>query len=379
MGGEGRHEAGQQGDDLTHSGRPGGGRLDAAASSESAVPGASEVAAASGARGPATPAMMRAAVQDRYGPPSVVMASEVEVPTPGPTEVLVRVAAASVHPGDFFILTGEPYLARLAFGLGRPRQGIRGMDLAGVVAAVGRDVTDWRVGVQVFGWATGGALAEYACVPAANLVPLPAGVSMAEAAAAPTSGMTALQALREVARVRPGQSVLVVGASGGVGSFAVQIAKALGAEVTGVCSTANVALVRALGADHVIDYTTTDVTASGQQYDVILDSAEAQPLAAMRRALASTGTLIPTSGRGGRWLGPIGRILKARLLSVVTRQRLKPFVALGKRRDLLALADLLASGQVRPVIAATYTLDEASEALRQVGTGHTPGKVVIVP
>lgn len=322
-------------------------------------------------------ATMRAAVQHRYGPPSTVGVEEVEVPRPGRGEVLVEVGAVSVHPGDHFVMTGEPYLARLAFGLRRPRNGTPGMDLAGVVAEVGEGVTDPRPGDRVLGWVTRGALAQYARVPADHLVPVPAGVSLEAAAAVPTSGMTALQALRDVAQVRPGQTVLVVGASGGVGSFAVQIAKAFGAEVTGVCSTGNVDLVRSLGADHVVDYTHTDVTRTGKRYDVVLDSVEAQPLADVRRALAPTGTLVPNSGHGGRWLGPVPRIVRARALSAITRQTLRPFVSLGRRDDLLALTALLATGQVTPVVDTTYPLDRAAEALRHVGTGHTRGKVVV--
>jgi NADPH:quinone reductase-like Zn-dependent oxidoreductase len=320
---------------------------------------------------------MRAAVQHRYGPPSVLESSAVELPRPGRGDVLVRVGAAAVHPGDYFVMTGEPYVVRLAYGFRRPRNGIPGRDLAGVVAEVGDDVTTLRPGDEVFGWSTAGTLAEYACVPADHLVPVPANLSLVDAAAVPTSGLTALQAIRRVANVQPGQTVLVTGASGGVGSFAVQIATASGAEVTGVCSTRNVDLVRSLGARHVVDYMTTDFTRTGTRYDVILDNVEARPLAAVRRALAPTGTLIPNSGRGGRWLGPIGRILKARLLSGFTRQQLKPFVSIEKREDLLTLADLLATGQVKPVIDRTYPLEEAAEALRYVATGHARGKVVI--
>lgn len=327
--------------------------------------------------GPAGAATMRAAVQHRYGPPSVLSSSEVGVPVLGRRDVLVRVVAASVHPGDYFVMTGEPYVLRLAFGLRRPRHGIPGRDLAGVVAAVGRAVTTLRPGDEVFGWSTAGTLAEYACVPADNLVPVPAGVSIVDAAAVPTSAMTALQALRDVAGLRPGQRVLVTGASGGVGSFAVQIAKAFGAEVTGVCSTRNVDLVRSLGADHVVDYTKTDFTRTENRYDVVLDNVEAQPLAAVRRVLTPTGTLVPNSGRGGRWLGPLGRIVRARALSGFTRQRLKPFLSVEKRQDLLALADLLATGQVTPVIDRTYPLAQAADALRHVGAGHTRGKVVV--
>jgi len=322
-------------------------------------------------------ATMRAAVQHRYGPPSVLESSEVGIPLPGRGDVLVQVGAASVHPGDYFVMTGVPYMVRLVFGLRRPRQGIPGRDLAGVVASVGRDVTSVRPGDEVFGWSTTGTLAEFACVPADNLVPVPANVSVVDAATVPTSAMTALQALRDIANVRPGQSVLVTGASGGVGSFAVQIAKAFGAEVTGVCSTRNVELVRSLGADHVVDYTRTDFTCAEKRYDVILDNVEAQSLAAVRRALTPTGTLIPNSGHGGRWLGPLRRIVKARILSGFTRQHLRPFASVEKRQDLLTLADLLTTGQVRPVIDRTYPLDEAADALRYVAAGHTRGKVVV--
>lgn len=326
---------------------------------------------------PAGEATMRAAVQHRYGPPSVLESSEVAIPSPGRGEVLVRVGAAAVHPGDSFVMTGVPYVVRLVFGLRRPRHGIPGRDLAGVVAAVGKDVTALRPGDEVFGWSTAGTLAEYACVPADHLVSVPASVSVVDAAAVPTSALTALQALRKIANVQPRQTVLVTGASGGVGSFAVQIAKAFGAEVTGICSTRNVELVRSLGADHVVDYTRIDFTRAGKRYDVILDNVEAQPLAAVRRALTPAGTLIPNSGHGGRWFGPLGRIVKALVLSGFTRQRLRPFTSVEKREDLLTLADLLTTGQVTPVIDRTYPLDEAADALRYVAAGHTRGKVVI--
>jgi NADPH:quinone reductase-like Zn-dependent oxidoreductase len=265
----------------------------------------------------------------------------------GDDDVLVRVGAASVHPGDYFLMTGEPYVVRLAFGLRRPRHPIPGRDLVGVVAAVGKDVADLQPGDEVFGWSTTGTLAEYACVPADQLVRTPANLSAAQAAAVPTSGLTALQALRDIALVHPGQRVLITGASGGVGTFAVQIAKALGAEVTGVCSTRNVELVRSVGADHVIDYTRTDFTRTGLRYDAILDNVEAQSLSDVRRALTPTGTLIPNSGRGGRWVGPLGRVVKARAGSVFTRQTLQPFLSVEKRQDLLDLAELLEAGNSR--------------------------------
>jgi len=294
---------------------------------------------------------MRAVVQRHYGPPSALEPAELGIPTPGRGEVLVRVGAVSLHPGDHFVMIGRPYVLRLVFGLRRPRRGIPGTDLAGVVAAVGKDVTALRPGDEVFGWTGTGALAEYAVVPADHLVPVPDGLSVTEAAAVPTSGMTAL---------------------------AVQIAKSLGAEVTGVCSTGNVELVRSLGADHVVDYTSTDFTSGDGRYDVILDNVERHPLVDVRRVLTPTGTMIPNSGHGGRWIGPLGRILRARMLSGFPRQRLKPFTSLGKRDDLLVLADLLATGRITPAIDRAYPLDEAAEALRHVASGHARGKVVVV-
>jgi NADPH:quinone reductase-like Zn-dependent oxidoreductase len=320
---------------------------------------------------------MRAIVQRCYGSSEVLESADVDRPPVGDDDVLVRVRAASVHPGDYFIMTGEPYVVRLAFGLRRPRHPIPGRDLAGVVAAVGKDVADLQPGDEVFGWSTAGTLAEYACIPADQLVRTPANLFAGQAAAVPTSGLTALQALRDIAHVQPGQSVLITGASGGVGTFAVQIAKALGAEVTGVCSTGNMELVRSVGADHVIDYTRTDFTRTGRRYDVIFDSVEAQSLSEVRRALTPTGTLIPNSGRGGLWVGPLGRIVKARARSLFTRQTLRPFTSVGKRKDLLDLAELLEAAQLTPVIDRTYPLSEAAEALRYVGAGHTRGKVVV--
>lgn len=320
---------------------------------------------------------MRAVIQDRYGPPSVLELREVAVPQPSRGDVLVKVGAASVHPGDYFVMTGEPYMVRLAFGLRRPRHGIPGRDLAGVVVAVGNDVTEFRPGDVVFGWSPAGTLAEYACVPGHHLVTVPSNLSVVEAATVPTSGLTALQAMRKIANVQPGQTVLITGASGGVGSFAVQIAKTFGAEVTGVCSTRNVDLVRSLGADHVVDYTQTDFTSTKKIYDVILDNVEAQPLAAVRRALAPTGTLIPNSGRGGRWLGPLGRIAKARTLSGFSRQHLKPFMSVEKHADLLTLSELLAAGLITPVIDRTYPLEDATSALGYIAEGHAQGKVVV--
>ena len=319
---------------------------------------------------------MKAVVQRRYGPPEVLEYTDVGRPVVGDGDVLVRVRAASVHPGDYFVMTGVPSIVRLAFGLRRPRHPIPGRDLAGVVAAVGKDVTDLQPGDEVFGWSTTGTLAEYACVPADQLVRTPANLSAGQAAAVPTSGITALQALRDIAHVQPGHTVLVTGASGGVGTFAVQIAKAFGAEVTGVCSTRNVELVRSLGAAHVIDYTRTDFTQAGRRYDVILDNVEAQSLQAVRSALAPTGTLIPNSGRGGRRIGPLGRIVKARARSLVTRQTLRPFTSVQKHQDLRTLTGWLEAGELTPVIDRTYRLSAGGRGppLRRGGPHPRQGR-----
>ena len=326
-----------------------------------------------------TATTMTAVVQRRYGPPEAVLAcARVAKPVPRAGEVLVHVHAASVHPGDVFVVTGVPYVLRLAFGLRRPGSGVPGRDLAGLVEAVGAGVTGLRPGDAVFGWTATGSLAEYVRAPAANFVPKPERLTMAQAAALATSGLTALQALRDVARVQPGQTVLITGASGGVGSFAVQIAKAMGAEVTGVCNTRNLALVRALGADHVIDYTEVDFTRGARRYDVILDNVEAQPLAATRRALAPTGTLIPNSGKGGRWFGPLGRIVAAQVRSRFTRQHLRPFLSVEKHDDLRALAELVEAGTVTPAVDRAFPLERAADALAYVGEGHARGKVVVI-
>ena len=321
---------------------------------------------------------MTAVVQRRYGPPEEVLAcARVAKPVPRAGDVLVRVHAASVHPGDYFVVTGVPYVLRLAFGLRRPGTGVPGRDLAGRVEAVGAGVTSLRPGDAVFGWTATGSLAEYVSAPAANFVPKPECLTMEQAATLATSGLTALQALRDVAKVQPGQTVLITGASGGVGTFAVQIAKAMGAEVTGVCSTRNLDMVRALGADHVVDYGEVDFTRSGRRYDVILDNVEAQPLAATRLALAPTGTLIPNSGKGSRWFGPLGRIVAAQVRSRFTRQHLRPFLSVEKHDDLRALAELVEADTVTPVVDRAFPLERAADALAYVGEGHARGKVVV--
>jgi NADPH:quinone reductase-like Zn-dependent oxidoreductase len=321
--------------------------------------------------------LMKAIVHDAYGPPEVLRLEEIAAPVVGDDDVLVRVRAAGVHPGDYFVLTGVPHLTRLAFGLRRPRLGVRGYDLAGRVEAAGRNVRRFQTGDEVFGWTETGSLAEHVCVGDGNLVLKPASLTMEQAGAVVVSGVVALQALRDAANVRPGQRVLIIGASGGVGTFAVQIARSLGAEVTGVCSTRNVELVRSIGADHVVDYTTKDFTRSGQRYDVILDNVEAQPLSAVRRALAPAGTLVLNSGRGGRWIGPLGRWAKAGVLSLFSRQTLRPVFSRENHEDLLVLKDLIEDGAVTPVIDRTYPLSDAAQALAYVGAGHTRGKVVV--
>ena len=292
--------------------------------------------------------------------------------------MLVQVGAASVHPGDYFVMTGEPYVVRLVFGLRRPRHGIPGRDLAGVVAAVGKDVTALRPGDEVFGWSTAGTLAEYACVPADNLVSVPANLSVVDAAAVPTSAMTALQALRDIATRATGPDGAGhrrVGRRGHLRRTDRQGVRRRGDRCVQHPQRRPGPLPRCRPRHRLHARPTSP--APRQRYDVILDNVEAQPLAAVRRALTPTGTLIPNSGRGGRWLGPLGRIVKARVLSGFTRQQLKPFTSVGKRQDLLTLADLLATGQVTPVIDRTYPLDEAADALRYVAAGHTRGKVVI--
>jgi NADPH:quinone reductase-like Zn-dependent oxidoreductase len=320
---------------------------------------------------------MKAMVHTRYGTPEVMELQDVPEPTPSSDEVLLEVRAAGVNWADFSMVRGMPYLMRLGYGLRRPRSGLRGSDVAGVVSAVGDNVTEFSIGDDVFGWCKG-AFAEYACAKESNLTRKPADLTFEEAAATPMAGMVALQALRDMADLKPGQKVLINGASGGIGSFAVQIAKAMGAEVTGVCSTQNTDMVQDLGADHVIDYTTTDFTKGDKKYDVILDIADRHSIAERRRVMTEGGTLIPNSGRGGPWFGSVGRIIGARLLSPFVSQRLKPFLSLGKKADLETLVWMIEAGQVSPVVGRTFSLSEAAAAVAYVGDGHVSGKAVIV-
>jgi NADPH:quinone reductase-like Zn-dependent oxidoreductase len=327
---------------------------------------------------------MKAVVQVGYGPPQrVLQVSEVDRPPVGDDDVLVRVRATSVNTPDWATVTGVPYVLRLKWGLRRPRMPVRGTDVAGIVEAVGRDVVDLRPGDEVFGssWgaesAASGAFAELAAVPAAQLIRKPAGLTFEEAAGSVMCGLVALTALRDVGNVVPGTRVLINGASGGVGTFAVQIAKALGAEVTGVASTRNLELLRSLGADHVIDYAQEDFTRSDRRYDVVLDNVMNHPPSSTTRQLAPGGIFIPNSiGNTGGLLGGLPRVARAALmgkLGPITVQLLTLDVS---RQNLEALADLL-EADVKVVIAAVHPLSRAAEAVAHVAGHHASGKVVI--
>jgi NADPH:quinone reductase-like Zn-dependent oxidoreductase len=319
---------------------------------------------------------MKAIVQDRFGPPDVLELREIDQPQVGDDQVLVRVQAASVNPADWYLMAGAPYLARPQMGLRRPRTRL-GIDLAGVVEAVGGNVTRLRVGDEVFGPGSG-ALAEYAAVAADALVPKPANLSFEQAAAVPVAALTALQGLRDKGRVRPGQRVLINGASGGVGTFAVQLAKSFGAEVTGVCSPRNLDLVGSLGADHVIDYTREDFTRDDRRYDLLLDVAGSRPWGACRRVLEPQATLVMVGApKGSRLLGPLDHIVKVRLASLRASQKVVFFISKSRYQDLVILQELLAAGTVTPVVERTYPLPEAADALRHLGEGHARGKLVI--
>jgi NADPH:quinone reductase-like Zn-dependent oxidoreductase len=321
---------------------------------------------------------MRAVVLDRFGPPEVLGLRDVDEPPVGDGDVLVRVRAASVNPADWYAMTGTPWVARPTMGLRKPRATRVGLDLAGVVAAVGGDVTRFKPGDEVFGAGTG-TLAEQVAVAEDTLVPKPSNLSFEQAAAVPVAGLTALQGLRDKGRLRPGQRVLVNGASGGVGTFAVQIAKALGAEVTGVCSTRNVEMAGSLGADRVVDYTREDFTGTDRRYDLLLDVAGSRPWPACRRVLEPAGTLVLVGApTGSRLLGPLGHIAKVRLASLRAGQRVVFFISKATTEDLTALADLLEAGTVTPVVERTYALSEAVHAFRHLGEGHARGKLVVV-
>jgi len=327
---------------------------------------------------PANAALMKAIVYRCYGPPEVLKLESIAKPPLADDQVLVRVQAASVNPLDWHYMRGTPYLVRLDTGIGRPKDPRIGVDFAGTVEAVGRSVTRFKAGDEVFG-GRDGAFAEYVTIREERALALkPADVSFAQAAAVPIAGITALQALRDKGHVQRGEKVLVNGASGGVGTFAVQIAKSFGAEVTGVCSTRNMEMVRALGADHVIDYTRQDFTRGTEHYDVIVDNVSSHSLAEYRRVLNPNGVYVLVGGTAtGEWLGFLIAPLEALVLSKFVSQKFEPFLADLNGTDLAYLADLMHEGKLTPVIDRTYTLSELPAAMRYVEAGHARGKVVI--
>ena len=321
---------------------------------------------------------MKAIVQDRYGSADVLEFKDIEEPVVGDDDVLIRVHAAGCGPDVWHLMTGMPYMARLAIGLRTPKLPVLGWDVAGTVDAVGSNVTGIEPGDEVMG-TTKGSFAELAIAKAEDLVPKPAGLSFEEAGALPISGITALRAIRDEGHVQPGQTVLIVGAAGGVGSLAVQIAKAYGAKVTAVSSTSKEDLVRSIGADDVIDYTREDFTDGSRRWDVIIDTAGRRSLSQLRRALTPKGTLVIVGGDGGgRWTGGFFRgMLRAPVVSLFVGQRLRGLATKVKREDLIALNELIEAGTLKPVIDRTYPLIEAADAIRYLEEGHSRGKIVI--
>jgi NADPH:quinone reductase-like Zn-dependent oxidoreductase len=333
------------------------------------------------ATAPAQASTMKAILRHRYGSPDVLELEDIARPVVDDDSVFVRVRAASVNAYDWHILRGRPYLVRMLTGLRKPKSTRVGVDMAGLVEAVGKDVTQFRPGDEVFGHG-GGAFAEYVCAGENNFVLKPANLTFEQAAAVPMAGTTALQALRDKGRIRPGQKVLINGAAGGVGTFAVQIAKSFGADVTGVCSTRNVEMVRSIGADHVIDYTREDFTRSGQRYDLMVDIAGSRSLSACRRVLSPDGSLVSVGAAGGPDEQPgsvqvLVGMLEVLLVSRFTSQRLPPFLAKFRKEDLTVLKELIEAGKVTPVIDRPYPLREVPDAIRHLETGHARGKVVI--
>jgi NADPH:quinone reductase-like Zn-dependent oxidoreductase len=324
---------------------------------------------------------MKAVVYTDYGPPDVLQIRDIKKPVPNDDQVLVKVHAAAVNPYDWHFIRGTPYIMRLMMaGIRKPKDPRLGVDYAGTVEAVGKNVTQFKPGDEVFGNRTG-AFAEYVCVRADRAVALkPANVTFEQAASVPVAALTALQGLRDHGKVQPGQKVLINGASGGVGTFAVQIAKTFGADVTGICSTRNLELVRSLGADHVIDYTKEDFSKGDERYDVILDNVGTQPLSGFRSVLKPNGICVMIGGGGpneGKWVGPMARPIKALLMSPFISQKIGMMMAEGNKADLNTLADLMQSGKVTPVIDRTYPLSEIREAIRYLETGRARGKVII--
>jgi NADPH:quinone reductase-like Zn-dependent oxidoreductase len=322
---------------------------------------------------------MRAIVYCEYGSPDVLKLMEIAKPVPGDNQVLVRVHAASVNPYDWHFIRGEPYIMRLGVGLRKPKATRIGVDFAGRIEAVGKNVTQFKSGDEVWGGKTG-AFAEYVCASEKGVALKPANITFQEAASAPIAGLTALQAVRDKAKTEPGGKILINGASGGVGTFAVQIAKSFGADVTGVCSTRNVEMVRSLGADHVIDYTKEDFTKGQQRYDVILDNVGNQPLLSLRRALTAKGKYVMIGGGGVAdqgLLGPMSRPIKAMLLKPFVSQEMGMMMSNPTQADYKMLADMMEAGKVKPVIDRTYKLNEVPDAIRYLEQGHARGKVVI--
>jgi NADPH:quinone reductase-like Zn-dependent oxidoreductase len=320
---------------------------------------------------------MKAAVYGQYGPPEVVQIRDVEKPAPKDNEVLIKIRAASLNPLDWHFMRGMPYFVRIAGGLLKPKDPRLGVDVAGQVEAVGNNVTQFKTGDEVFGVCRG-ALAEYACTSQSAVATKPPNVTFEQAASVPIAALTALQGLRDKGRIQSGQKVLINGAAGGVGTFAVQIAKSLGADVTGVCSTRNVEMVRSIGADQVIDYTQENFTKGGQKYDVILDCIANHSLPECRRVLSSNGTYIIVGGPTGRWMmGFLARLIKALVLSWFVSQKLVMLPVRQSQEDLTILHNLMKSRKVTPVIDRRYKLSEVSEAIRYLEEGHARGKVII--
>jgi NADPH:quinone reductase-like Zn-dependent oxidoreductase len=322
---------------------------------------------------------MKAIVQERFGPPDVLQLMDTDLPEVGADDVLVRVHAAALNPYDWHMLRGDPRVARLMGGVGltKPKSRVAGIDAAGRVEAVGANVRGLRPGDEVLGFCPG-AFAEYARAEAAMVVPKPANLTFEQAAAVPMAAATALRGIQDVGEVRAEHRVLVNGAAGGVGTFAVQIAAALGAEVTGVCSTRNIELVRSIGAAHVLDYTTEDFTDGRVHYDVILDNVGNRPLSRLRQALTPTGTLVFNAGGSpGRVFGAVGSMLRVVAVDRFVRQRLRFIPTVQRRKDLLALTGLIEAGKLTPVLDRTYPLVDVAEGLRYVEQGHARGKVVV--
>ena len=321
---------------------------------------------------------MKAIVQDRFGPPEVLQFTDIGRPEVGAGEVLVRVHAAALNPADWHILRGDPRIARLmGVGLTKPKARVAGIDAAGVVEAAGANVRGLRIGDEVLGFCRG-AFAEYACAAADLVVPKPAALTFEQAAAVPIAATTALRGIRDVGQVSASQRVLVNGAGGGVGTYAVQIAAALGAEVTGVCSTGNVELVRSIGAAHVIDYTTDDFTGGRIRYDVIFDNVSSLPLSRLRKALTPKGTLVVNGGGSpGHVFGPVAGIVRAVVANAFVSQRLRPLPSRQNREELLAVTGLIEDGKLTPVVNRTYPLADTAEGLRYLEQGHARGKAVV--